>query len=39
VLAESRGNVTIAARLAGKERRTFGKLMKKYGIDRTRYKN
>ncbi len=39
VLAESRGNVTVAARLAGKERRTFGKLLKKYGIDRSRYKN
>ena len=34
VLAEARGNVTVAARLAGKERRSFGKLMKKYGIDR-----
>jgi DNA-binding NtrC family response regulator len=39
VLAESRGNVTVAARLAGKERRTFGKLLKKYCIDRSRYKN
>ena len=24
-------------RLAGKERRTFGKLLKKYGIDKRRY--
>jgi two-component system, NtrC family, response regulator GlrR len=37
VLAEARGNVTLAARLAGKERRAFGKLMKKYGIDRRRH--
>jgi DNA-binding NtrC family response regulator len=37
VLAEARGNVTLAARLAGKERRAFGKLLKKHGIDRTRY--
>jgi DNA-binding NtrC family response regulator len=36
-LAQSRGNVTHAARLAGKERRTFGKLLKKYGIDKTRF--
>ncbi|MEJ2454149.1 MAG: sigma-54 dependent transcriptional regulator [Candidatus Thiodiazotropha sp.] len=37
LLQESRGNVTLAARLAGKERRAFGKLLKKHGIDRTRY--
>jgi len=37
LLEESRGNVTLAARLAGKERRSFGKLLKKHGIDRTRY--
>jgi len=28
------GNVSRAARSSGKERRAFGKLMKKYGIDR-----
>jgi two-component system, NtrC family, response regulator GlrR len=32
VLEESNGNVTRAARLAGKERRAFGKLLKKYGL-------
>lgn len=32
VLHEAGGNVTRAARLAGKERRAFGKLMKKHGI-------
>jgi DNA-binding NtrC family response regulator len=39
VLADAHGNVTAAARVAGKERRAFGKLMKKYGIDRTRYQS
>jgi DNA-binding NtrC family response regulator len=39
VLADARGNVTAAARVAGKERRAFGKLIKKYGIDRTRYQD
>lgn len=33
-LRQSGGNVTQAARLAGKERRAFGKLLKKHGIDR-----
>jgi DNA-binding NtrC family response regulator len=28
------GNVTHAARLAGKERRSLGKLLKKHGMDR-----
>jgi DNA-binding NtrC family response regulator len=37
VLAAARGNVTIAARMAGKERRWFGKLLKKRGIDRFRF--
>lgn len=32
VLARHQGNVTHAAREAGKERRAFGKLVKKYGI-------
>jgi DNA-binding NtrC family response regulator len=36
-LAESGGNVSLAARRAGKERRAFGKLLKKHGIDRVRY--
>jgi two-component system response regulator GlrR len=39
VLAEAHGNVTVAARLAGKERRAFGKLLKKYGIDKNHYQN
>ena len=34
VLRQSGGNVTQAARIAGKERRAFGKLLKKHGIDR-----
>ncbi len=33
-LEETHGNVTRAARLAGKERRAFGKLLKKHGIER-----
>ena len=33
-LRQAGGNVTHAARLAGKERRAFGKLLKKHGIDR-----
>jgi len=36
-LVEARGSVTRAARLAGKERRSFGKLLKKYAIDRARF--
>ena len=32
VLHEAGGNVTRAARLAGKERRAFGKLLKKHGL-------
>jgi DNA-binding NtrC family response regulator len=31
-LLESRGNISAAARLSGKERRAFGKLMKKHGV-------
>ena len=34
VLSESKGNVSEAARRAGKERRTFAKLMDKYGLGR-----
>jgi DNA-binding NtrC family response regulator len=33
-LSESAGNVSLAARRAGKERRSFGRLLKKHGIDR-----
>ncbi len=34
MLILTRGNVTEAARRAGKDRRVFGRLMNKYGIDR-----
>lgn len=34
VLQHTHGNVTRAAQMAGKERRAFGKLLKKHGIDR-----
>ncbi len=37
VLAETGGNVSLAARRAGKERRAFGRLIKKHGIDRRAY--
>ncbi len=33
-MTEHRGNVTLAARAAGKERRDFGKLLKKHALDR-----
>lgn len=33
-LSESAGNVSLAARRSGKERRSFGRLLKKHGIDR-----
>jgi len=33
VLRQAHGNVTRAAHIAGKERRAFGKLLKKHGID------
>ena len=36
VFRETGGNVSLAARRAGKERRAFGKLLKKYGIDKLR---
>ena len=36
-LSAADGNVTLAARQCGKERRSFGKLLKKYGIDRASY--
>ncbi len=37
MLTLTRGNVSEAARQAGKDRRVFGRLMKKYGIDRRRF--
>ncbi len=37
ILKASSGNVTLAARRAGKERRAFGKLLKKYGISKDAY--
>jgi DNA-binding NtrC family response regulator len=36
-LAASEGNVSLAARQVGKERRSFGRLLKKYGIDRANF--
>lgn len=36
-LRQARGNVSEAAREAGTERRTFGRLLKKYGIDRDQF--
>jgi len=38
-LRRARGNVTRAAQLARQERRAFGKLIKKYSIDITTYRN
>lgn len=38
MLQKHAGNVSAAARSCGKERRTFGRLMKKYGIDKERYR-
>jgi DNA-binding NtrC family response regulator len=38
-MARSGGNVSAAARRAGKERRNFGRLLKKHGIDRAQYAN
>ena len=34
LLRQAQGNVSLAARLAGKERSRFGKLVKKYGLER-----
>jgi two-component system, NtrC family, response regulator GlrR len=36
-LSQCGGNVSLAARRCGKERRTFGKLLKKHGIDKAQY--
>ena len=38
-LSESNGNISEAARIAGKERRTFTKLLSKYGINKNLYKS
>ncbi len=38
LLAKADGNVSLAARLSGKERSALGKLMKKYGLDREQFK-
>lgn len=37
VLSATHGNVSAAAKLANKERRALGRLLKKHGIDRHRY--
>ena len=37
LLRETDGNVSQAARIAGKERRALGKLIKKHGLDRQRF--
>jgi two-component system, NtrC family, response regulator GlrR len=36
-LAESEGNVSLAAKRSGKERRSFGRLIKKHSIDKAEY--
>lgn len=37
LLTQTRGNITLAAKQSGKERRALGRLLKKYGIRRERY--
>ncbi len=37
VMTRARGNVTAAASMAKKERRAFGKLLKKHGVDRCQF--
>lgn len=37
VMSATRGNISLAARRAGKERRAFRRLLKKHGIDRRQY--
>jgi DNA-binding NtrC family response regulator len=39
LLKQANGNVSLAARLAGKERSRFGKLVRKYGMSRTAFSN
>jgi len=37
LMKETKGNVTMAAKRSGKERRALGKLLKKYGIEKNLY--
>lgn len=37
LLSQTHGNISAAARIAGKERRALGKLIKKHGIDRRKF--
>jgi len=37
IMLRADGNVTEAARISGKERRSLGKLLKKYNIDKREY--
>jgi DNA-binding NtrC family response regulator len=39
LLQRANGNVSLAARLAGKERSRLGKLIRKYGLSRATYRN
>jgi DNA-binding NtrC family response regulator len=39
LLARTRGNISLAARVSGKERSRLGKLVKKYGIERTSFEH
>lgn len=38
IMRIAHGNVTLAAKMAGKERRALGKLLQKYHIDKTQYR-
>ena len=38
LLSEAQGNITIAARRAGKDRRTFQRLLQKYGLQRQMFR-
>ena len=39
LMRRARGNVTVAGKLAHKERRSLGKLLKRYGIDPTEFRS
>lgn len=39
LMVQTQGNVSLAAKQAGKERRALGKLLKKYGIERQAFQN
>lgn len=39
IMRRANGNVTLAAKLAKKERRALGKLLKKYGIESTQFRD